>query len=135
MKRILSKRLSTLAFLLGLMTFGFGVTGLSAQDSELAKWVIADEAITRLNQEISVMDLELKNTPNEALDYKRKYYSLIVFSIEEGQAVPQAVEQNYVRFVPATTSFSSQEMGDMPNPLSVAVWQGYRQEATQLLKN
>lgn len=135
MKRILmKKRFVMLAFLLGMMAFGFGVTGLSAQQvSDDTEWKLPADATTALAQAIDQMDQELQVGPNEPLEYKRKFYYSIAMAIEEGQIVPVALNQSYAMFVPASgpTVFNVELI---PNPLSVATWQTYYQNAAQLLQ-
>ncbi|MBX2892613.1 MAG: hypothetical protein KF734_16920 [Saprospiraceae bacterium] len=99
-------------------------------------WKPESVAVSALNQQIAAMDQQLLGPPNEPLLYKRKFYGIIVFNLEQGQAVLNAVNNSYLKFVSQGsygTSASSQV--EIPNPLSVAVWQDYHQEVTTLLQN
>lgn len=135
MKRILmKKRFVMMAFLLGMMAFGFGVTGLSAQQvSDDTEWKLPGDATAALTQAIDLMDQEMQINPNELLDFKRKFYYSIATAIEEGQIVPVALDQSYAMFVPASgpTVFNVELI---PNSLPLSTWQTYYQNAAQLLQ-
>lgn len=89
-------------------------------------------AITTLNAEIGNITDQLQSSYSEPLDYKLKFYNCIVVSLEQGQQVLPAINNNYIRFVPGYTDKSQVEI---PNAVPVAVWQGYYQEVTDLLQN
>ena len=90
------------------------------------------DAITTLNTEIGNISDQLQSSYNESLDYKLKFYNCIVGSLEEGQPVFSAVNDNFIRFVPG---YTDQPQVEIPNAVPVAVWQGYYQEVTDLLQN
>lgn len=94
-------------------------------------WMSVNDATTTLKVEISNMDAQLQNAYNESLDYKRKFYNGIVISLEEGDGVPDAINENIIKFVPGISDAAI----EVPNPLSVAVWQGYYDEVNLLLQN
>ena len=123
-----------LAFLLGMMVFGFGVTSLSAQVSDNTQWKASVDAIASINQEIVAMDNDLQANPNnDPLTFKRKFFYTVSMAIEEGQQIPVALDFSYAMFVPASgPSVFSVEL--VPNNLSIATWKTYYQDAVQALK-
>lgn len=104
----------------------------SAQDIVEANLMTPTEAIGILNQEIGVMDTQLQVSYSESLDYKRKFYSGIVISLEQGQPVLTSVNENIAKFKPGSTDVG---LVEIPNPLSASVWQNYYDEVLQILQN
>lgn len=135
MKRILTKkRLLFLVFLLGMTAFGFGVTSLSAQAPDNAKWKSTVDAMTTLNQEIGVIDAILQANPGDINTmFKRKFYYSIGVALEDGQVPLTAINRSYAMFVPATGP-STFAVELIPNPVPLATWDGYYQQVVQLLQ-
>lgn len=104
---------------------------ISSTNPQDQNWMIVDEAISTIQQEIAVIENQLQFSYNESLDYKRKYYSVVQFLLQEGDMVPVAVNRGYCKFVAGGTCDAPVES---PNNIPVPVWQGYRNELTQLLQ-
>lgn len=139
MKSLLSKTRLRALVLLGFAAFGFGATASYAQVANPAvvsanvNWVSVGDAMTRLDQQIGALQVQVQaNGNNDHLVYKLKYYSTVHISIGEGMLVPTAVDANYGRFVPGIVDATGVEF---PNAIQVPIWQQYRQELIQLLQN
>ncbi|MFN0016100.1 MAG: hypothetical protein ACKVU2_16275 [Saprospiraceae bacterium] len=121
------------------LAFGLGLTEASAQLVNPAKtiidakvdWVDPGDAMTRLGQEISALETLLQGAPSDPLEYKLKYYNCVYQSIEQGLAVPESIDQNYMRFVPGFTDTPDVEI---PNNLSASTWEGYYTDIVNLLQ-
>ena len=138
MNKFLLKTRYGLFVLLGILAFSFGTTTeMSAQkylDPGMLgnyKWKTSDDAQAAINSEIATLDIQLKSVQDDALDLKRKFYYSIVNMIEQGSAVPAALDGSFVKFVPGYTD----QPVEVPNSLSQATWLGYYQEAAQKLQN
>lgn len=139
MKKFLLK--THLGALLTVCAFAFGLnlTVASAQmvnpssSSQNAKvnWVDANDAMTRLSQEINALEGYLQGKTADPLDYKLKYYNLVYQSIESGETVPRSVDLNYMLFVPGFTDNPNVEI---PNNLPLAIWQSYYSNLVDLLQ-
>lgn len=99
-------------------------------------WKTTDLATSTLNNEIAVLDGQLQSGYNQQLDYKRKFFNNIVFSIEQGNTVPNALNESYILFAPASdVATSPQTQPTVANPLSVDVWHTFYQDAIILLED
>lgn len=138
MKSLLSKTRLRALVLLGFVAFGFGATASYAQIASPAvvsanvNWVSISDAMTRLDQQINVLQAQMQAAGTVELDYKLKYFNTVYISIGEGLALSTAVDANYGRFVPGILDTPVVEF---PNAIPVPTWQQYRQEIIQLLQN
>ncbi|GEM_PF-1960010 len=139
MKNFLFKSRLGVLLTVCVFAFGLGLTESSAQkivpSSNPAEvkpeMVDGSDAMTRLNQEIGALEAFLQGKLPDQLDYKLKYYNCVYQSIEQGEAVPTAIDVNYMRFVPGFTDSPTVEI---PNNLPLALWQGYYADIVLLLK-
>ncbi|MBK9335866.1 MAG: hypothetical protein IPM98_04520 [Lewinellaceae bacterium] len=138
MKSLLFQTRLRVLVLLGFLALGLGTTASFAQvattpiDADL-NWVAPNDAMTRIGQEIGVIEAQMQQSGgSDLLKYKLKYYNTVFFSIEEGVEVQNAVESNYGRFV---TGVLDTPVVEFPNLLPPATWQQYRLEIIQLLQN
>jgi hypothetical protein len=140
MKKFMLKTRLGLLVVLGMLAFGFGATQASAQgllnptgalpDGGF-NWVTPSEAQAILNQEIGTLDQQLQATTIESLDLKRKFYTAIATSIQQGQAIPKALDSSFIKFVPGYADVPV----EVPNSLPLATWKTYYEDAALMLQN
>ncbi len=139
MKSLLFQTRLRVLVLLGFLALGLGTTASYAQvatpiDADaLVNWVAPNDAITRISQEIGVIEAQMQQSgSSDLLKYKLKYYNTVFSAIEEGTEVQNAVESNYGRFV---SGVLDTPVVEFPNLLPLTIWQQYRADLIQLLQN
>jgi len=140
MKKFILKTRHGLLVVLGVVAFGFGVQQASAQqllnptgifsDGGI-NWVSSNEAQAILNQEIAGLDQQLQSLPSTPLDLKRKFFHGITNGLDQGESVPEALDNSFVKFVAGYVDFPP----EVPNSLPLSIWLTYYEEAAFMLQN
>lgn len=140
MKKFMLKTRLGLLVVLGMLAFGFGATQASAQgllnpsgafpDGGI-NWVTPSEAQSVLDQEVVTLDQQLQATPSTALDLKRKFFYSISTLLQQGETVPGALDNSFIKFVAGYSDIPV----EVPNALPVATWLSYYEDAALMLQN
>lgn len=133
LRETLAKALGLAAFflLVGSNVLHAQTVGPAIPDVQI-NWVSPNEAMDRLGQAIGALEQQVQTAgQGSPLVYKLKYYNAVLFSIDQGVAVPTAVDANYGLFVPGVVDVPV----EYPNAIPLSTWATYRQELTQLLQN
>ncbi len=134
MKSLLREKLLSLTvlfLLVGGSALHAQTVGPAIPDVQI-NWVAPNEAMDRLSQAIGALEQQVNGAGYSGpLVYKLKYYNAVFNSVEQGVAVPTAVDANYGLFVPGVADVPV----EYPNAIPLSTWATYRQELTQLLQN
>ncbi len=137
MKSSMQEKIVCFLGLAALLWF-FGAGVVRAQNVQPAlpdvqiNWASPTEAMDRLSSALLALEQQVQAAgPSSPLVYKLKYYTAVYSSIEQGVAVPTAVDANYGLFVSGVVDIPV----EYPNPVPLNEWQEYRRELTQMLQN